>query len=144
MPRRMLGGFKAFLGDADGVVNVDGGNVSDFGLGPTFARIEFRSSGQVWGETDQSGNSQLDSGTDWIIPNAKADSSYDVRCTLNSGDSPSGPTLGSWHAMSTNRGWTLTPGVPGTLSCSLNIQIRKDGGAEIDAGTYNLASASAS
>ena len=77
---------------------------------------------------------QVNSSTDWIIPNSAASSAYQIRATLNSGDTPDG-TLGSWLALSSNREWTLTS----TGSCSLNIEIGYGGVAE-SSGTVTLSS----
>jgi hypothetical protein len=65
----------------------------------------------------------------WFSPTkADAGSSYWVRATLVSGNTPSG-TLNTWLALSGTRGWTLTAPAGGSVqnrSCTLQMQIAND------------------
>lgn len=47
---------------------------------------------------------------------------FEVRATLNSGDTPSG-NLGTWNNLAATRSWTLAETSVGTLVCSLLIEI---------------------
>lgn len=71
------------------------------------------------------------------------DITYYIRATLMSGTTPTGGTLGSWLALSSNRSWNLIKAGPGsgTLVSYLKIEIARDsGGATIVAtGYYQLA-----
>jgi hypothetical protein len=48
---------------------------------------------------------------------------YEVRATLNSGDTPTG-TLGTWLSLSTTRSWVLTASPGNLLNANLTIEIR--------------------
>lgn len=50
--------------------------------------------------------------------------SYQIRATLVSGVTPSGPTLGLWHNMSGPNNWSVTRGSVGVDSSTLTIAIR--------------------
>ena len=53
---------------------------------------------------------------------------WDVRATVISGDTPSGPTLGVFHNISENRQWNLTQSFPGAKSNTMRFEIRPAGG----------------
>lgn len=100
---------------------------------PATASITFESDGDII----TVGSFTVDAG-DWISPKSAAPGSYEIRATLNSGDTPTG-TLGSWLALSSNRTWTLTK--PGTLlgirECELTIEIGF-GGTVLDSTIVTL------
>lgn len=75
--------------------------------------------------------------SDWLTP-ATNMGDYEVRATLNSGDTPDVGTIGSWEALSITREWTLTaPAVD--LECELFIEIRWTGNNVVqDSATYTL------
>jgi hypothetical protein len=65
----------------------------------------------------------------WGSPTSSGEgANYWVRATLDSGTSPSGPALGSWHQLSSARAWALTQTSSGVSSCQLTIQIASDSG----------------
>jgi hypothetical protein len=75
--------------------------------------------------------------SDWLTP-ATNMGDYEVRATLNSGDTPDVGTIGSWEALSTTREWTLAATVS-TLECELLIEIRWTGNNVVqDSATYTL------
>jgi hypothetical protein len=82
--------------------------------------ISFESDGDII----TNGFSIVDAG-DWISPKSAAPGSYEIRATLNSGDTPVG-TLGSWLALTSTRTWSLTkPGnIAGFRECELTVEIR--------------------
>jgi len=90
------------------------------------------------------GNVTVNSGTNrsWH-PNSTGSSGaigndYEIRVTLSSGLTPSGPTLGSWHALSTTRTWSLSRSSFGISTCSCSISIRPTGGSIEDTGTFSI------
>ncbi len=114
-------------------VTVSGETVSATQAFSSQAGIEFLADGTV--DKNENGvRSQVDSATDWVIPNDSS-SPFEVRATLNSGDTPSG-TLGSWLALTTDRAWALTAGIE-VLTCNLTIEVRL-GSTVLDSGTYVL------
>jgi len=83
--------------------------------------------------------SQIDSATDWIIPNGvdgKGD--YEVRAVQNSGDALDGGSdaLNTWLALSTAREWFGLGGSP-EFDANLTIDIRL-AGLTLGSGTYIL------
>lgn len=79
--------------------------------------------------------------SDWGTPTTPGEgANYWVRATLNSGSTPSGPALGSWHQLSSSRAWALTRTSVGVLSCQLNVQIASDSGGSniLSSCTVNL------
>lgn len=59
----------------------------------------------------------------WLLSGAAAD--YEVRATLDSGDTPAG-TLDTWLALSSTRSWSLEDATDDAtaLTCGLTIEIR--------------------
>lgn len=73
----------------------------------------------------------------WLTPQTNI-GDYEIRATLNSGDTPTTGTIGSWEALSTTREWTLTAS-GSDLACELLIEIRWSGNDEVqDSATYTL------
>jgi hypothetical protein len=85
-----------------------------------------------------SGYTQIDALTDWIIPNASASSSYQVRLDVTSG-TPNyvSAATSTWLAMSTNRQWIVRRTTVGNTSWNWTLRIRLDTGAEIDNAIYS-------
>lgn len=120
------------------VVTVTGGSITP---GLAITGVRFNSTGTVQRNADGS-LTQINSGTDWVIPNSMAPGTYSVRATLLSGDSPSGSALGSWLALSSSREWDLNSGGVGVLACDLRIEISDDGGSTVlESGDYHLETA---
>lgn len=118
-------------------VTLSGESVSDSAVSAAFASISFQSNGQVH-KTEGVTSTQVDSATDWIIPNAAAPGTYEVRLSGRTGTAPTGPAENTWHALSTTRTWSLTnSSPPSTISCSFTIEIRK-GSTVLASATYSL------
>lgn len=75
----------------------------------------------------------------WLNPQTNM-GEYEIRATLNSGDTPDTGTIGSWEALSTSRQWTLTEEtLDASETCELLIEIRWTGDNEVkDSATYTL------
>jgi hypothetical protein len=122
-------------------VTLSGETVTDYHSplpGTATAGIRFNTDGTVDKLVDGA-YSQIDSGTDWIIPNVDADSTFDVRCTnITSGSWTSEAAAeDTWISLSANREWyVFTNGIPSTQACTCTFEIRKDGGAVLDSATY--------
>lgn len=110
------------------------GGSATTGLGGNAGFI-FNSDGTV-DIVEEGSATQHQSATDWIIPNSAASSLYEIRATLDSGNTPDVGTIGSWEALSTNREWSFTD--TSNKTCSLTIEIRINGGTVLDSATYNL------
>lgn len=134
----VLMAYLATLAGKRDTITVDNQFVShiDFmGTNATYAGIQYRSDGDVYREHGSMGPSDIG---DWIDPKTSAPGSYEIRATLVSGTSPTGPTIGSWHALTTSRLWSLASNPGQSKSCQLTIEIRKAGGAVLDSGMVNL------
>lgn len=75
----------------------------------------------------------------WITPQSNY-SEYEVKATLNSGDTPAGDSLATWLSLSTSRDWTLQNGtIEGESTCSLTLEIRWTGNNVVqDSATYSI------
>ena len=119
-------------------VTLSGATVTHDSIGLCTAGIWFNADGT----TDRNVGGvpqQINSSTDWIIPNSDADSTYEVRVTNKTGDAwDSSPIAdGSWINLGTNRLWYIQVN-GGTKTASCTFEIRKDGGAVIDSATYTF------
>jgi len=133
------------------VYNLDGQNISlTDAPGPILTGIHINSDGTVDQRSDNNVSDnivQIDSATDWVIPNSISATTHYVRATQNSqtgGGTLSG-TLNTWLALSTDRFWTIErAAVAGTGSSiwSLDIEIATDSGGTnvVATGTYVLTS----
>lgn len=74
----------------------------------------------------------------WLTPQVDM-GDYEIRATLNSGDTPSG-TFDTWEALDITRTWDLTSSTPGEhLTASILIEIRWSGNNVVqDSATYSL------
>jgi hypothetical protein len=87
---------------------------------------------------------QIDSSTDWIIPNGDADSTYDVRITnvvwaFGSSFDVEAAAEDAWIDLGFSREWSIedsSSGGAGKKRVTFDVQIRKDAGAALDTGTY--------
>jgi hypothetical protein len=72
----------------------------------------------------------------WLTPQTNM-SDYEIRATLNSGDTPTG-TLSTWEALTTDRQWTLQTSTPlDVVTCNLTIEIRWTGNNVVqDSATF--------
>jgi hypothetical protein len=89
--------------------------------------LRFNTDGTVDAEIEVVGYSQIDSATDWVIPNSAAGSEYSVSYTALTGDAftTAAAAEGSWVALSSNREWRLDNSTPGTTlsnSCTFRIK----------------------
>ena len=125
-----------------GIVTLSGEAISDTQEDPTnaIAGLRVNTDGTI-DQVTQAGAAQIDSATDWIIPNVRANSLYEVSVTGVTGDpfdlSPPGSN-GDWFDLSANRTWQLTQATTGSKNCSFTLNIRYNGGATIDTGSYSL------
>lgn len=132
-----LGSVFAAIGTTAHLVSpLDGGAASNFGTSsPVDAYLTFATNGVITLTNDPDQN--------WYTPTTTGiGSSYSIRATLDSGDTPSG-TLGSWLTLNTNRTWSFsvsTPPIVEIKSCSLTIEIAltSDTSTVLSSGTYTI------
>ena len=123
-----------------GIVTVSGESISDIQVLTTAtAGVRFNADGTI--DKNVTGvYSQIDSGTDWLIPNAAAPSLYQVYAAYT-GVAPSGAATNTWLDLTSNREWTVVNSGPGgTDVCTLTVSIRYNGGGVIDSGVFTLSS----
>lgn len=121
-------------------VALSGENITDsFGSPTATAGVRINTDGTV--DKNETGvYSQIDSSTDWIIPNAAASSAYYVKAeqVSSSGPGTRTGTLSTWLQLTSNREWKIS--ATAIASWTLDISISKDGGTTtIDTGRYVLA-----
>ena len=107
---------------------------SDDDFGSATAGVRVLTNGDVEEGAGGSWTAQ-NSGVEWIDDGGATSSDYEVQLVKSSGTTPSGPSLSTYHTISTTRQWTLTS-VSGSKSFSGTMYIR-----EI-ANTSNVVSAS--
>ncbi len=124
-------------------VNLTGATIASVGNGYTVAIFYILADGTLWKYTRQGGTEQIDAGTDWIIPNEDADSTYDVRYTNHVGD----PLVlytdiaveGTWVSMGI--GWSLhifTADDEAPVTCTFDLQFRKDEGDVLATASFTM------
>lgn len=127
-----------------GTLTLSGGSADSTASDPlnAIARFTFNQDGTV-DRTQNGSTAQVDSLTDWVIPNSAAPGDYEIRFTDLTGDSPtvSGSTAeDSWRAFTSgNFVLTLIQGSVGVSACSFTIEIRKgSSGAALVSAPYAL------
>ena len=132
----------AALARGGAALKLSGETISNSETNPTQGRahVIFNSDGTV--DKREGGTvSQIDSGTDWIIPNSSADSIYEVRFTGLTGDAfdVNAAAADTWIDLSANRTWGYTRGTVGTNTGSATFEIRigSSGSAQTSA-SYTL------
>ena len=104
--------------------------------------VDFLADASILFDTDGTitvtGSSSSPTSGTWYSGGTPTGSDWEIRATLSSGTTPSGPTLGSWHALSSSRTWSHTAS-SGTNSCSLSVDIRDTATSTIqDTCTVNI------
>lgn len=125
-------------------VTLSGENVTDLSAGTSVAGIRVNADGTIDRYTAENGYEQIDSSTDWIIPNGSASGDYDVRVTsvFPPGSFTSSPgTDGDWFALSSNREWllSLTGSSGDSDEVTFTLEIRDGSDVTQDTGSYSLA-----
>lgn len=128
------------------VVSLSGESINDSApaMGTAWAELKVRSDGTLdKKEKDDGGDVyvQIDSATDWIIPNAShADATYVFRLTVDSGDTPSGSAVSSWIAKADEPAWYHTVGgIEQLKSGSYTLEVSDDAGSTtLASATYTL------
>jgi hypothetical protein len=121
-------------------VNLDGGAFSS-GI---HARTYINSDGTVDAWTQESGYVQLDSATDWIIPNASAGSEadFEAKWVLTAGSTPDETTAGwtsNTYADLTSNLYVGRSESPGITTCDVTITIRrKSDSVVLASGLYEM------
>lgn len=120
--------FADFYGASALTIDTNGGTLSDFRLYNQVVDvyIRYNTDGSV---TVDKGNVGSYTNIGWASPTSTGiGSDYEIKATKTSGISnPTGPTLGTWHSLSSSRQWTLSVGpnsYPEVKSCTLSIEIR--------------------
>lgn len=104
------------------------------------AILRVRQDGTVQ-KTEGLTQTQLQSSTDWIIPNTGNDDLYEVKFSKGFlDDAPTGgDTLDVWHFIDQNRTVEYIESTNNTeIKATITTRIRYNGGAEIDNGTNSL------
>ena len=129
------------------LVTLSGQTVSDVEFGRVCtAGIRFNSDGTV-DELVDSTYTQIDTTTDWIIPNAAASTDFDVRITSVTWNSSSTGFLteaaseDTWIDLGSNREWSVRDtdsSGSGDKDVQFTVEIRNGAGVTVDTGSYRL------
>jgi hypothetical protein len=135
-----------FYGAPAAVVTVSGELITHFTTGATAtAGVRVNTDGTI-DKLVGAVYTQIDASTDWIIPNIEASSTYEVRITNvswtqgSSFDTEASPAE-VWISMAANREWSIVDATStglGAKSLTFDIEIRYDGGAVLDAGSFSM------
>ncbi|KKK58405.1 hypothetical protein LCGC14_3044790, partial [marine sediment metagenome] len=97
--------------------------------------------GKLYDRKAGSGNTQINTTTDWIRPVDFSPGAYEVKATRTGSNSLNGgsDTLGVWHVLSSTGDleWWLST-TTGAKSCTLTIDVRHTDGSILDTGVYSL------
>lgn len=116
-------------GGGGGTVNLSGRTFS----GGIVEGVSIRSDGYV---RDVLNDANVDTGTDWVIPQSEAPGTYEVKCDVNSGAvGPSSDATGTWLALTTTRTW-VSDVLDG--GANITISIRDNGGPVLSSAVYVL------
>jgi len=126
-------------------VNLDGATANSIDISApktAGAGFSFNMDGTVDDWDRNSGFTQIDTATDWIIPNSAASSLYEMAYTSFTGDALTTDEFGgvdTWVNMSENREVRLISDAdPEALSCQFTMQVRLNGGAVISSAVYTI------
>lgn len=130
---------------AAGVVTLSGETVST--VSEEKAGIRVNTDGTI-DKIEGGTTTQIDTGTDWIIPNGAAHSLHEVRVTnvVDTGGDP-GPWTDQaaaddiWIAITSNRFWSVQavgPGGADSHGADFDLEIRFNGGAALASFAYSL------
>lgn len=130
-----------------GTVTLSGQTV--FGIDTEIVGIRFNSDGTVDQRVGAT-YTQIDTGTDWIIPNGDAPDLFQVMTDnwmdlggAGGGFNSAAAAEGVWVALTSNREWNvLAVGPDGADSnrMTFDAHIRWNGGSTIDSGAYDIES----
>jgi hypothetical protein len=126
-----------------GVYTLSGETISDDSFGDTgIAGIRFNSDGTV--DKNEAGVfTQIDSATDWIIPNGAASGNERVRYTSMVGDdfTTKAALEDTWIAISGNPAWSLeTDTSPQSLTGTCTFEIDNGSGPVLASASYTFES----
>ena len=141
--------ISAAVGGIVAVVTLSGETVVSTATQPAdaTAAISIESDGTVDRITSQGGTQQVDTATDWVIPNSEAPTSYDVRITnvvwQSSGDGESfdieAASENTWIALTSDRVWQIKESSSsGTKEVDFTVEIRFIGDQTVATGSYTL------
>lgn len=108
------------------------------GGGTARAGVRFNSDGTI-DKREASSYTQIDSSTDWIIPNSSAPDDYEIRCAsiTAGGWTVAAASTGTWVALSSSREWRVEEtSEDSSQTCTAVFEIRKGSGSAIDSATY--------
>lgn len=114
-------------------------SIADTEVTPTdsYAGIRLDSDGRIFTSTSGTYSALRD----YVSPqNSSAAALYEAQITSVSGTTPTGPSAGSWVALTSDRTWFIqrTSDTAGTTSSSFTLEIRPTGGSVLDSVSVNL------
>lgn len=127
---------KAKAGAGIGTITVSGESISDTDSSTARVGVRVNNDGTI-DKWEGGIYTQIDSGTDWIVPNAHPGLTYHVRLTVSSGDGPGTGTTNTWLAVTDSPEWKISNTDNDIKSGNWLIEISGDAGETTeDSGTY--------
>ena len=122
-----------------GKVTLSGEDIVDNDSGSAQVHIIFRADGTV-DKKEGATTTQIDTGTDWVIPNVAANATYDVRFVGLTGDAftAEAASVNTWIDLGSDRTWSLEKSIPGGYDNSVTFEIRGGGGTTLDTAVYTF------
>lgn len=123
-----------------GAASLAGEAIEHSSNGTATAGVRINSDGTM-SKREGSSYSQIDSGTDWVIPNgASSDPDWEVMCEQNSGDTLGGGSaaLDTWITLATMQWYVQESSDKSSKSANLTLSLRWNGGDVLATGVYTL------
>jgi len=143
----MAGAIQSIIGSSippAHVITLTGASITGTdNTGPTYsadAALVVRSDGTIDKVETGAGTTQINSSTDWIIPNGEASSDYEVMIHEDSGtlNRPFQDAIDTWISLGSDKEWgtRYSDTFTGSKICTATLSIRKNGGPVIDTAVY--------
>lgn len=128
--------FTDWYGASSAVVDIQNGALADSRLsGTSSCSITFHTDGTI----STTGNSTTYSDTNWYSPTTtNIGNNYKLRVTVT-GDNPTGPSLGTYHNLTSDLTWTLSQTGFGSKDNTLSLSLATvSPDAEVDTATITM------
>jgi len=137
---KVSGVWKEFFAGKVTLTNyVDPNIITDVDTG--IGLLEVRTDGTLW-KREGGTPTQLNSSTDWVVPNGSADSNFDVKWVDLSGDGANSGNMSAdsdtWLAVSTMKSIGFEDSVTSLREGVITLSIRRNDGAVIDTGNFEF------
>lgn len=137
IPALLLAAIAGASGGSSATFSISATDVGDLDFGGAYAAITFNRDGTISYDGVPTGSDSAD----WTsAKTATVGDGFEVRITVNSGDSPNdGLSEDTWYALSSDRVFGLIAGASTTLTGNWTAQIRRaSSGTVVASGTFDI------